>query len=372
MKKYFSYLLLCSFIVFAIIACKKEGTITTMDENTEIDPNFNPTPYILEIPPFFPQVMIPQDNPLTVEGVELGRHLFWEKKLSGDNTMSCGTCHVPENSFSDPNQFSTGITGEMGNRQAMACVNLAWSKDFFWDGRAPQLEDQVVGPVANPIEMNQDWDEAVLELADTDLYPPMFLAAFGNEEITKEKCGKAMASFVRTMVAGNSKVDRQRIGLYTFTESEQRGFELFLKEPDYDAEPENAGGGDCFHCHVTSLLQFSDYQFHNNGLDETFSDLGLGGVTGLATDEGKFKTPTLKNIELTAPYMHDGRFATLEEVVEHYNSGTHESATLDPLMKYTEFGLMLTDQDKIDLIAFLKCMTDTEFTTNPAFQDPHE
>jgi cytochrome c peroxidase len=333
-----------------------------------------PTPYPFQSPPFFPPMDIPSDNPLTYEGIELGRYLFWEKKLSGNNTQSCGSCHLPEHSFSDNNQFSVGITGAVGNRQSMALVNLGWAYNYFWDGRAVTLEIQVLEPVENPIEMNESWENALEELRNDPLYPPLYAAAFGTTEITKERTAKAMASFLRIMVSANSKFDLERRGEYTFTEAESAGFNLFLDEGGINPNTgEPFGGADCFHCHSHAGMQMGDYLFHNNGLDAHFHrDPGLAGVTGNPLDSGKFKTPTLRNIELTAPYMHDGRFTTLEEVLDHYNSGGVVSATIDPMMEAANEGLFLSDIQKQQVIAFLKCLTDTSFIHNPAFSDPHE
>lgn len=343
----------------------------TVEPNCEV--NANATPYNLEIPPFFPPMDIPADNPLTVEGVELGRHLFWEKQLSGNDMMSCGTCHFPEASFAENTQFSTGITGAVGDRNAMALINLGWARDWFWDGRSKTLEEQVFEPIPNPIEMNQSWSDAIAKLENIEKYPPMYEAAFGTPEINVDRTTKAMASFLRTMISADSKFDQWRRGEYTMTESEFRGYDLFLRE---GGDPETVQGGefgaDCFHCHVEAGMQFSDYLPHNNGLDSVFNDLGVGGVTGNPLDFGRFKTPTLRNVELTGPYMHDGRFETLEEVIDHYNSGGLPSTTVDPFMKYTEGGLMLSQQSKDDLLNFLKTLTDTSFIHNPAFQDPNE
>jgi cytochrome c peroxidase len=236
------------------------------------------------------------------------------------------------------------------------------------------LEQQVTEPVENPIEMDEDWDHALMELRADPLYPPLFKAAFGTTDITKERAARAMASFLRTMISADSKFDKQRIGQYNFTASEEHGFNLFLLEGGSpDEVPGGSFGADCFHCHGFGAMQMTDYLFHNNGLDPTFeNDPGRAGVTAFELDSGKFKTPTLRNVELTAPYMHDGRFTSLEQVVEHYNSGGVPSTTIDPFMKFTTGGLQLSPQSKQDLIAFLKCLTDTTFMNNPAFSDPHE
>lgn len=339
------------------------------------EPPFEATPYELEIPSLFPPMDIPADNPMTVEGVELGRHLFWEKGLSLDYTISCGSCHAPDASFSDPDQFSEGVNGAIGTRNASAIINLGWSNTFFWDGRALTLEDQVRDPVEHPLEMNVAWEVVEDRLQNDDFsvdYPQMFWDAFGEEVITEDLAVKAIAQFVRTMISSDSKFDRFKRGETSLTDIESIGYQLFLRE---GGDPENVPGGefgaDCFHCHGEAGLQFSDYLFHNNGLDASFeNDPGRFDVTGWPLDSGLFKTPTLRNVALSAPFMHDGRFETLEEVIEHYNSGGVPSSTIDTFMKYTTGGLQLAPVQKEALIAFLHTLTDTTFTNNPDFQNP--
>jgi cytochrome c peroxidase len=318
---------------------------------------------------------IPADNPLTVEGINLGRHLFWETALSLDYSISCGSCHSPEANFSDPDQFSAGVNGALGNRNASAIINLGWSTSFFWDGRALSLEDQIRSPVEHPLEMNVAWEEVEDRLQNEPLsvdYPQMFWDAFGDDVITEDLAVKAIAQFIRTMISSDSKFDRYRRGQTQLTNQEYMGYQLFLKE---GGDPENNPGGefgaDCFHCHGEAGLQFSDYLFHNNGLDPSFEDdPGRVNVTGWPLDSGLFKTPTLRNVSLSAPYMHDGRFVDLEEVVEHYNSGGVPSSTIDPFMKYTTGGLQLAPAQKEALIAFLNTLTDETYINNPDFQDP--
>ncbi len=337
---------------------------------------WDPTPYELHIPPFFPPMDIPADNPLTVEGVELGRMLFWETRLSEDQTMSCGSCHLPEINFADPEPYSTGVTGAVGTRNAMALINLGWASSFFWDGRALSLEDQIRDPVPHPSEMNLPWPEAVarLQADDTDTrYPERFFDAFGTTEITEDYVVMAVAQFLRTMISADSKFDRWRRGEVELTDSEYSGYQMFLREGgDPEEVPGGQFGGDCFHCHGEAGLQFTDHLFHNNGLDPSFeADPGRALVTGSPLDSGLFRTPTLRNVALSAPYMHDGRFQTLEEVLEHYNSGGVPSSTIDPFMKYTTGGLSLAPSQKADLLAFLHTLTDTSFVQNPDFQNPH-
>ena len=337
---------------------------------------WNPTPYNLEIPPLFPPMDIPADNPLTEEGVHLGRMLFWETSLSEDNSMSCGTCHLPEVSFADPAPYSTGVTGAVGNRNAMALINMGWASSYFWDGRALSLEEQILEPIPHPDEMNLPWSEAVARLqADQEgkNYPQLFFDAFGTTDISADLVSKAIAQFVRTMVSADSKFDRYKRGEVELSESEFRGYGWFIREGgDPEVVPGGQFGADCFHCHAEAGLQFTDHLFRNNGLDASFeADPGRVLVTGDPLDSGRFRTTTLRNVALSAPYMHDGRFNTLEEVIEHYNSGGVPSSTIDPFMKYGAGGLDLAPSQKEDLIAFLHTLTDTSFVTNPAFQNPH-
>jgi cytochrome c peroxidase len=329
--------------------------------------------YDLDIP-FYVSIpaLVPEDNPMKQASVDLGRFLFWDTRLSGDNSMSCGTCHSPQAGFSDPVPVSVGIDGSLGTRNAMALVNLVFQPIITWDGHQPSLEAQSGAPVENPIEMHDDWDDVLIELEDDSMYSEMFQAAYGSPCIDKTRATKAIAQFIRTMTSFNSKYDKAFFtGGYTFTALENLGLELWSQEGGFPPEvPIGQGGADCFHCHSIETQLFSDNQFHNNGLDSVFTDLGQGGVTGNPNHNGRFKTPTLRNIEFSAPYMHDGRFATLEEVIEHYNSGGHPSATVDPFMKFTVGGLQLTEQKKAALIAFMKTLSDTEFINNPDFQDP--
>lgn len=365
MRKLSLYTVLCFFIVLA--------SCNPYEPELPVAPAYEATPYNLVIPALFPPMDIPADNPLTVEGVALGRYLFWEKNLSADGTQSCGSCHLPEHGFSDPNQFSTGITGAQGNRQSMALVNLGWAYNYFWDGRSRTLEEQVLEPIINPIEMNNTWDAVLDALRSNPSYSQMFYAAYGSTDITRDKAAKAMASFLRTMISANSKFDRERAGQYSFSLLEETGFNLFLTEGGVNPNTGQPwGGADCFHCHGPAGMQIGDYLMHNNGLDAQFlADPGLAAVTGNPLDSGRFKTPTLRNIELTAPYMHDGRFATLNEVIAHYNTGGQVSTTIDPFMESAGGGLFLDEVDELAIIAFLKTLTDTSFINNPAFSDPH-
>ncbi|MFN3528391.1 MAG: cytochrome-c peroxidase [Bacteroidia bacterium] len=350
------------FVLLALVACKRD----------EPDPGKSfpaPTPYQLQQKPFFPPYVIPADNPLTVEGISLGRHLFYETKLSGDNTQSCASCHTQDLAFTDHGlRFSTGITGAVGTRNSMALFNLSWSNRFFWDGRVATLRQQVLLPIEDPIEMHESLPNAINKLKQTNLYPDLFGHAFGTEEITADRMAKALEQFLLSLVSTESKFDlwRRNPVLNPLTESEQRGFNLFMREfsPPGSGRP---AGADCFHCHGTHL--FTVNGFFNNGLDENPAT-GFEIVTGSAMDRGKFKAPSLRNIALTAPYMHDGRFETLEEVIDHYNDGLKDSPTIDVNLKSQGVGLGLSQQDKHDLISFLHTLTDTVFLNNPAFSNP--
>jgi cytochrome c peroxidase len=343
----------------------------------------NFTPYPFQMGATFPVPHLPKDNPLTEERVTLGEQLFHETALSRNSTLSCASCHDRQHAFADPRQYSIGAGGQVGTRNAMPLFNLAWKPSFFWDGRAPSLREQALLPIQDHTEMDESLTNVVAKLNSrsrgrqsapinsranqrrltsatnrTD-YPASFTAAFGSPEITAEKIGLALEAFLLTLTSFDSKFDRALQGQAQLTASEQRGFELFMTE--YDPRREQYGA-DCFHCHGGPLFQ--SQTFANNGLDAEFKDLGRAKVTGKISDQGKFATPSLRNIALTAPYMHDGRFATLEAVVAHYSTGVQRSPTLDPnLAKHPNGGVPLTAADQQALVAFLKALTDEKFAT---------
>lgn len=326
------------------------------------------TPSPLQIPQLFENTIIPPvipiDNPQTVEGIALGKKLFFDPILSADHSQACATCHKPQNAFTDPAQFSVGIDGSLGNRNSMPLFNMAWNygEKFFWDGRVFSLEHQAIEPVINPIEMSNTWDTVVTRLQQHQEYPQLFQEAFGDIPITKELATKAIAQFERTLISANSKFDRHLLGEATLTPQEANGLDIFMDE----------NRGDCFHCHGNpNNPLWTDNIFHNNGLDATFTDKGLGEVTGDPNDDGKFKSPSLRNLAFSAPYMHDGRFNTLDQVINHYSEGLQNSPTIDPLMKKVNVGgVQLSDQDKADLKAFLLSLSDPSFLNNPAFNNP--
>lgn len=352
-------------IKYGLIVLLTTTFMMSCNQDSPDDDAYVTTPYELEIPQGLPPVetFIPEDNPMTVEGVALGRKLFYDPILSDDNTQSCGSCHLQEHGFSDPRRFSIGIDGSVGTRQSMALINLAWAQNgLFWDGRAATLEDLVFEPVTNPIEMNTTWPEVEAKLnADAD-YLIEFKQAYNIDYIDSVHVTKAIAQFIRTLISGNSKFDRfYNQQVEQLTDQELRGLTLY-----------NGEGADCFHCHGLGGL-ITDNRYRNNGMDTDFSsDEGRYLVTGDNADKGKFRVPTLRNIELTAPYMHDGRFFTLEQVIEHYSEHVTNSETIDPLMELVgNGGANLTQQEKEDLIAFLKTFTDQSFVTNPEFSDPN-
>jgi cytochrome c peroxidase len=317
---------------------------------------YDSTPYDLEYS-WFPEPEISNDNKLTNAKVQLGRMLFYEPALSKDLSQSCATCHVQEDGFSDKNKLSLGVRGLEGRRQAMPIVNMAWHENgFFWDGRATLLRDQALKPIQDELEMDETLENVIAKLSNMEIYTDQFKRAFDSEEIDELKISLALEQFMNTITSFDSKFDKVIQGQAMYTPSEKRGRDLFFNEFD----PVTGGGGaECFHCH--GGFNFTNDQYMNNGLDSeaNFSDLGRHEVTENEMDKAKFKTPTLRNITKTAPYMHDGRFETLEEVIEHYNSGVKPSPTTAFILQFNiNPGLQLTNQDKIDLINFLKTLED--------------
>jgi len=342
-------------IILLFLSCSKEDTA------------YEPTPQLLNIPQLFSDniipPIIPTNNPQTVEGIALGKKLFFDTILSSNGTQACASCHAPQNAFTDNTPTSDGIDGVFGTRNSMPLFNLAWNygERFTWDGKELSLERQAEEPVQNPIELHSNWGNVVSILQMHPEYPELFRLAFKTSTITKELTTKAIAQFERTLISANSKFDRYSLGETSLTPQELNGLDIFLSEDK----------GDCFHCHGNpNNPLWTDNIFHNNGLDTTFADLGLGGVTGDPNDNGKFKSPSLRNLAYTAPYMHDGRFATLDDVINHYSEGLQNSSTIDPLMKQiNQGGVQLSDEDKADLKAFLLTLSDPSFINNPDFQN---
>ncbi len=298
---------------------------------------------------------IPADNPLTAEKVELGKLLYFDKRLSVDNTVSCATCHDPKRGWTDQSVVSTGTRGQKGARNAPTIINTTYLGVQFWDGRAATLEEQSLGPIVNALEMeNKNHDEMIARLSGIQEYAPMFQKAFGSPSITKDSVSRAIASFERTILGGNSRYDRFTFGdTSALNESEVRGKDLFF------------GKANCARCHAGPV--FSDSMFHNLGvgMDKPNPDLGRYVVTKEEIDKGAFKTPTVRDITKTAPYMHDGSEATLESVVEFYVRGGQKNKWLDVRME----PLNLTPQEKADLVAFMKALDSDPY---PMVEDPFE
>lgn len=341
------------------------------DPKDPVEPlaTYDPTPYNLNVGDF-PTPQLPADNALTKAGVQLGRMLFYEKSLSRDGSQACADCHKQQDAFTDIRQFSIGVEGLPGKRQAMVVMNLAWHQNgLFWDGRAPTVRDQSLKPIQDPLEMNETLPNAIAKLKGDKKYTDQFIRAFGDEGITAARMELALEQFMLTMVSNNSKYDQYLKGSASLTEAEERGRVLFFSEFDPFG---SARGAECFHCHAGH--NFSNDEYMNNGLDTDadITDEGRKKVTNDPADRARFKTPSLRNIALSPPYMHDGRFATLEEVVDHYNTGVKNSGTVEFILQYNlqPGGLQLSTQDKSDLVAFLKTLTDPDFLNNPAFAKP--
>ncbi len=335
--------------------------------------NTEPEPYPLVYPANFGgRINVPKDNPTTIEGVRLGRMLFYEKKLSADNTLSCASCHQQKLAFTDGKALSTGVDKSLTSRNSMALVNLLWVRNFFWDGRSASLEEQAVFPMTNAHEMGQSLEASVRKLQQTAGYPMLFKGAFGSDTIDADKIKKALAQFERTLISADSPYDRYLAGTYQPTPQELRGIALFMDAP---APERGIRGANCGHCHGGPKT-FKEL-FHNNGLDAEPKDIGREAISQQTGDKGRFRVPTLRNIALTAPYMHDGRFRTLAEVLEHYNEHIQESPSLSSFLRgvSNETGgktLLLTQAEKADILAFLHMLTDTTFINNPAFSDPNK
>ncbi|MEO6802821.1 MAG: cytochrome c peroxidase [Granulicella sp.] len=307
----------------------------------------------IKAPLGLPPVPIPADNPPTAETIALGRKLFYDTHLSKGNELSCASCHNPRMEFTDGLQFSHGVSGQIGVRNAPTIANAAYMPFQFWDGRATSLEEQASGPIANPIEMDQPHDASVAKLNDNPSYKPLFLKAFGPGGVTLGRVENALASFERTILSGNSAFDRYEYGgdKTALNPAQIRGLAIFM-------DPKR---GNCAACHSVNdkYALFTDGKFHNIGEgvgdDGEFTDVGRFHMTKIATDKGAFKTPTLRNIANTSPYMHNGSLKTLQEVVDFYAGGGNSNPYLDKEIR----AIKLSSQDRSDLVEFLKSLTGT-------------
>jgi len=323
-----------------------------------LSPSISNTPYELPQPWGFGKMDTPSDNPITIAGVKLGEQLFFDPILSADSSMSCGSCHFSNRGFTDNLPVSRGIHGKSGVRSSMSLINIGYmNTGLFWDGRVMHLEDQALLPVSDSSELAHQWSRVELDLRKDAKYRQAFSDAFGIRDtasLTRDLVVKAIAQYERSLVSsGNSRYDRFRAGTLELTPDEQMGYDLF-----FDISPE-VKDAECGNCHNAPL--FTTNEFVNNGVQSAktladFKDPGRGAITGNRYDNGKFRIPTLRNITLTAPYMHDGRFTTLEEVIDHYNEGGQISPNIHSLVR----PLGLTEKEKGQLLAFLRTLTDED------------
>jgi len=313
-----------------------------------------PTPIYFQVPKGWPKTNYNfSKNPLTEEGFQLGRQLFYDPILSKDSTISCASCHLQATGFTHvDHSLSHGIDGKIGTRNSMTMMNLAWSKSFMWDGGVNHLDVQPLNPILSPVEMNETLANIVLKLQKSDKYKALFFAAFGDNTISGQRLLKAISQFELMLISANSKYDKVMRKETTFTIQEQNGYKLFKKK--------------CASCHSEPL--FTNGKYENNGikLDTTLNDIGRQRITEKPEDFLKFKVPTLRNIQFTNPYMHDGRYKKLTEVIKHYNS-------IEPnknLAKQLQKPINLSDNERVDIVAFLLTLSDSEFLFNNRFTYP--
>ena len=325
-------------LIFFILACKKE--VTQLFEGFQKPSNFPEPVYKF------------QNNNITKAGFDLGRKLFFDPMLSVDNTISCGSCHIPTSAFTQHgHSVSHGINDLLGTRNSPPIMNLAWSSSFMWDGGIADLDLQPIAPITNHVEMGETMSNVLLKLKNKTEYAQLFKAAFGSEEVTNIKMLKALSQFMLMCVSAESKYDSVMRNQKTFTTDEKAGYVLFQNK--------------CNSCHKEPL--FTDYNFRNNGLQPSnLNDIGREMITLLPTDKYKFKVPSLRNLAYTAPYMHDGRFLNVDAVLEHYKNQVVQTSNLDPfLLSNGETGISLTDDEKGKLLIFLNTLNDRKFITNP-------
>lgn len=303
---------------------------------------------------------------ITDDGATLGRVLFYDKQLSSTNSISCATCHKQEYAFADDAQFSVGKLGILTKRNSPNLTDLLWGSGstffentfLFWDGREEVMEEMVLVPLQDDNELGKDLEFMEQKLSNIDYYPPLFEKAFGDSEVTKERVAIAMSEFIKSITHFDSKYDLVKMGQASFTDNEAAGEQIF--------------SFDCKSCHGEH--NFSSIVPLNNGLDENYTDLGQGGWDGNSSNIGKFKSPSLRNIEVTAPYMHDGRFATLPDVIEFYSEGVqpHPNSRFNSLRGESFRGFRYSSEEKKNLLAFLRTLTGKEVLTNPKWSDPFQ
>lgn len=368
MKKRLFTILGITILVLGFSQCRKDRVVESDLPSTPIG-----TPYTLEIPQNFPAPYIPSDNPLTVEAIKLGRHLFFEKRLSADNTMSCAGCHLQIAAFTDGKELSEGIRGLKTRRHAMAIFNLAWQEHFFWDGRAVSLEEQALMPIEDEFELDNNLDTVINRLSADPLYQKLFTDAFGDKTVTRTRMGKAIAQFERIIVSANSEFDsvvRSKTKLEFKDLRARRGFDMFSSET-----------GDCFHCHghLETAFQMGafgrDIQFLNNGVlsaSDQLIDRGREEFTGNGSDRAHFKVASVRNAEFSLPFMHNGSIPDLDSLINFYEKGIHLTPNIDPnIDKPNGLGKKnWTQSQKEDLKEFLKSMTDYKYLTDTNYSSP--
>lgn len=330
-------------MVFIIVSCRKKSEIKpyTDDSWKFTKPSHFPNPdYNFE------------NNSYTEAKFELGRFLFYDPILSLDSSISCASCHAQEHAFADHNiPLSQGVDGAFGIRNSPALSNLAWYPNFMWDGGINHIETFSVGPITNMLEMKETIPNVLIKLNDSEFYKNQFKNAFGTDNITDDLMLKSLAQFMAMIISDKSKYDEVLKGNTQFSTAEKNGYELFKSN--------------CASCHTEPLT--TDFSYRNNGIDSEFTDEGRAHITLDPNDKGKFKVPSLRNVALTYPYMHDGRFFTLDDVINHYSSGVINVSTTDELVRS---GFNFTTQEKKDLKAFLKTLTDYYLIGNPKFSPP--
>jgi cytochrome c peroxidase len=344
--RYFKISLLLASSIVILYACSKKQLVAPQTEEIRF-----------VVPANFPDAVYKfEGNILTQKGFLLGKKLFYDGRLSADQSVSCGSCHQQFAAFAQlDHAVSHGVNNCLGKRNAPVLFNLAWQKEFFWDGGAKNLEIVPLNAITDPCEMGSNLNTIVDFLNKTAPYPQLFKDAFGSATINSQQFLKALAQFTAPMVSANSKYDQvmRNPNQYSFDNEEQQGYQLFKEK--------------CAGCHTEPL--FTNLNYANNGL-ASGNDEGRKMITGLSVDQGKFRVPTLRNIELSAPYMHDGRFNTLMKVLEHYNTGVQHTLNLDPLLSGgTQLGIPLNTNQKQQLISFLKTLTDEEFIKNKLFSE---
>jgi cytochrome c peroxidase len=344
LRAHFRKIAFSAFGLLALTSCKDDDP-----SPTPADEAFSR----FEIPPHFPPPVYDfSGNPITEAGFELGRKLFFDPRLSRDGSVSCGSCHAQVHAFADHGtSFSSGVDGLQGLRNAPATTNLAWVPHFMWDGGINHIEVMPIAPLTDPLEMDNELPALMAYLNNETEYPALFKAAFDTALVSTPDLLLALAQFQGSIVSARSKYDDFISGKSTFSESEARGLEVFEAK--------------CTSCHVPPL--FSDFGFRNNGLHMNPGEQGRMRITGDSADFGKVRVPSLRNVRLTQPYMHDGRFFTLEQVLEHYSSNLENIPNLDPQL---QGGIGLSEENKADLLSFLNTLSDFELLGDMRFSEP--